>query len=168
MTRIYITGGPGSGKTTLAKRISRQFNIHCYEMDFTGWENGFGAERPLEVRLCDVHEIAAQPNWVAEGGHSPWRDELLQRAEQIVWLDLPWNIAGRRILTRHIRASLAGTNKHRGLLKLYRFMGYARTYYTSRQPDQKTRLTEAQELQPYRDKVVRCQSPVDVEAFWHS
>lgn len=166
MTRIYILGGPGSGKTTLTKRISNRLNIPSYELDLIGWENGAGAERPLEVRLHDVHEIAIQPDWVAEGGHSPWRDELLQNAEQIVWLDLAWNIARRRILTRHMRLSWAGTNKHRGLLKLYHFMGYAKVFYTSTQPDQNTRLTEAKALQAYMDKVVHCQRPADVEAFF--
>lgn len=166
MTRLYITGGPGSGKTTLAKRISHRLTIPCYELDLVGWENGMGAERPVEVRLREVHEIATQADWVAEGGHSPWRDELLQQAGQIVWLDLSWNIARWRILMRHMRASMAGTNKHRGLLKLYRFMGYARAYYTSKQPEHHMRLAEADVLQPYMDKVVHCQHPADVEAFF--
>ena len=166
MTRIYILGGPGSGKTTLAKRLSDQLNIPCYEMDLIGWENGVGPERSLEVRLREVHEIAIQPDWVTEGGHSPWRDELLRSAEQIVWLDVPWHIARWRILTRHIRMSIAGTNKHHGLLKLYHFMGGAKTFYTSTQPDQRTRLTEAKALQSYRGKVVHCQRPADVEAFF--
>ncbi len=166
MTRIYITGGPGSGKTTLAKNLSHQLNILAYEMDLVGWENGVGAERSLEVRLRDVHEISLQADWVTEGGHSPWIDELLQCAEQIVWLDLSWNIAGWRILTRHLRASWAGTNRHPGLLKQYRFMRYARAFYTSTQADQGTRLAEAKELQPYMHKVVQCQHPADVAAFF--
>lgn len=165
MTRIYIVGGPGSGKTTLAKHLSHQFNIPYYEMDLIGWENGVGVPCPLEVRLHDVHEIAQQADWIAEGGHRPWIDELLQQAEQIVWLDLPWHIARWRILTRHIRASVAGTNKHRGLLKLYRFMSYAKTFYTAAQPDQNTRLTVAKELQIYTHKVVYCQRPAEVTAF---
>ena len=33
MTRIYILGGPGSGKTTLAKRLSDRLNVPCYELD---------------------------------------------------------------------------------------------------------------------------------------
>jgi len=165
MTRIYIAGGPGSGKTTLANRLSSQFTLPCYEMDLIGWENGVGAERPLEVCLREVHEIAIQADWVTEGGHRPWIDELLQSAEQIVWLDLSWNIARWRLVTRHLRASLAGTNKHRGLLKLYHFMRHAKEYYMSTQPDPETRLMEANDLQPYRHKIVHCRRPPEVEAF---
>lgn len=165
MTRIYITGGPGSGKTTLARRISQQLNIPYHELDLVGWENGVGAPRPLEVCLHDIHEIAMQADWVAEGGHKPWINELLQSAEQIVWLDMPWRIAGWRILTRHMHASLAGKNKHRGLLKLYRFMSYAKTFYTSTSPEQNTRLTEGKEWQSYGEKLVHCQTPTQVEAF---
>ncbi|GAC1368562.1 MAG: hypothetical protein NVS2B12_37150 [Ktedonobacteraceae bacterium] len=165
MTRVFIIGGPGSGKTTLARRLSEQLNIPFYEMDLIGWENGVGRERPMEMRLRDVHEIAIQKDWVAEGWFRPWIDELQRAGDQIVWLDLPWRIARWRIITRHIRASLAGTNKHRGLLKLYRFLGYARTFYTSKQPGQVTRLEIARELQPYTSKVVHCQRPADVDAF---
>src|SRR5258708_16621339 len=100
MTAIYIVGGRGSGKTTLANRLSSQFALPCYEMDLIGWENGVGAQRPLAVCLREVHEIAIQADWVMEGGHRPWIDELLQSAEQIVWLDLSWNIARWRLVTR--------------------------------------------------------------------
>ncbi len=168
MTRIFIIGGTGSGKTTLGRRLARQLNIPFYEMDLVGWENGAGAERPMEVRLRDVHEIAMQQDWVVEGWFRPWTDELQQEANQIVWLDLPWSIVRWRIITRHMRASLAGTNKHRGLLKLYRFLKYARIFYTSTphtQPKQETRLVIAKELQPYLSKVVHCRKPADVDAF---
>lgn len=52
--RIHIIGGPGSGKTTLARRIASRLKIPFYEMDVIGWEGGFASERPLEVRLRDI------------------------------------------------------------------------------------------------------------------
>lgn len=163
--RIFIIGGAGSGKTTLGRRISQHFDIPFYEMDLVGWENGVGAERPHELRLHDVHEIALQQAWVAEGWHRPWTNELLQTADQIVWLDLPWSIARQRIVVRHLRASLAGTNKHRGMLKLYRFLNDAKSFYIGKQPGQNNRLAAAEDLQPYLSKVVHCQRPADVDAF---
>lgn len=163
MTRIYIIGGPGSGKTTLAKRVAQQLTLPCYEMDQIGWENGFGAFRAEEVRLHEVQEIAQQDDWVAEGWFSPWTDALAQRAEQIVWLDLPWRVARWRIISRHMRASLAGTNKHRGLRKLYQFLVYAKHYYTH---EEGTRAQLAKELQPFMPRVVQCRRPAEVEAWF--
>ena len=163
--RIFIIGGAGSGKTTLGRRIAQQFHIPFYEMDLVGWENGAGAERPMDVRLRNVHEIALLQDWVAEGWFPGWTDELQEEADQIVWLDLPWSIARWRIITRHMRASLAGTNKHRGLLKLYRFLRAARKFYTSQPPGHNTREEAAKDLQPYQSKVVHCQRPADVSAF---
>lgn len=166
MTRIHIIAGPGSGKTTLARTLAAHLNISFHELDTVGWEGGFGAARPLEARLNDIHLIAIQPDWISEGSFLGWTEELLQTADQIVWLDLPWRIACWRILTRHIKASLAGTNRHPGLLKLYRFLGDSRKYYTNTHSSATyTRLSTRKALAPYMRKVVHCQRPADVKAF---
>jgi hypothetical protein len=164
--RIHIIGGPGSGKTTLAQRIATHFGIPFYELDTIGWEGGVGAERPLEIRLRDINQIAAQPDWVVEGAFIGWTDELLHSADHIVWLDLPWRIAAWRIIIRHMRASLAGINRHRGFLKLLRFLGHSRVYYFSKDPAiGHSHMIAANHLTAYKDKVVCCRRPSDVEAF---
>ncbi len=33
MTKLYITGGPGSGKTTYAKRLAQKLDIPCYDLE---------------------------------------------------------------------------------------------------------------------------------------
>ncbi|MFL5624522.1 MAG: hypothetical protein ACJ788_02895 [Ktedonobacteraceae bacterium] len=167
MKRIHIIGGPGSGKTTLARQLSTRLHILCYELDTIGWEGGFGVERSLEVRLADISRIAAQPEWVTEGAFLEWTNELFRNAEVIVWLDLPWRIAGWRIISRHARASLAGTNRHRGLIKLYRFLGYSKKYYKSL-ADEHTRAAVARYIAPYTDKLVHCRRPSEVQAFLNS
>ena len=167
MTRIHIIGGPGSGKTTLARRLAARLDVPFYEMDVIGWEGGAGAARPLEARLADVSRIAAQPGWVTEGSFIGWTDELLRAADTIVWLDLPWRIAAWRVLIRHMRASLAGTNRHRGLLKLWRFLGDVWQYYHSKDPADEGVVRIAAHLEPYMHKVVRCRRPSQVAAFLH-
>lgn len=167
MTRIHIIGGPGSGKTTLARRLATRLDVPFYELDVIGWEGGAGAARPLEVRLADVSRIAAQPGWVTEGSFIGWTDELLRAADTIVWLDLPWRIAAWRVLLRHMRASLAGANRHRGLLKLWRFLGYVWQYYHSKDSAEEGVLRVATHLEPYMHKVMRCRRPSQVEAFLH-
>jgi len=144
-----------------------RFRIPFHELDTIGWEGGVGAERPLEARLQDIHQIAVQPDWVVDGAFIGWTDELLRTADCIVWLDLPWRIAAWRIVIRHMRASLAGTNRHRGFLKLLRFLGHSRVYYFSKDPAiGHSRMIAANHLAAYRDKLIRCRRPAEVEAFF--
>lgn len=39
MTKIHILGGPGSGKSYIAAKISSRFKIPSYELDTIFWDN---------------------------------------------------------------------------------------------------------------------------------
>lgn len=55
MPKIYISGGPGSGKTTYAKKLSQELNIPCFDLDEVKWinrPNAFNLRRPKEERLA--------------------------------------------------------------------------------------------------------------------
>jgi hypothetical protein len=178
MQRIYVIGGPGSGKTTLARRLAAQGSLALYELDAIGYDGGAGPKRPLSSKLAEVSRIAAQPAWIAEGVFLWWTDELLQRADVIVWLDFPWRLAAWRIVLRHVRASLGGTNPHRGLRRLVAFLRSARCYYRDpavppTAPDDDgavTRTATEQSLAAFKSKVVHCRRPADTATFlahWH-
>lgn len=175
--RIHLIGGPGSGKTTLARQLAAHLGTVAYDLDEVGYEGGSGPKRPLESRLADICDIVARPSWVTEGIFLWWTEPLMQAADTIIWLDLPWRIAVWRILSRHIALSLAGTNKHRGIRKLLSFLRWAYPYYTNpriippQTPDDDgatSRAASAQFLAPYAHKLIHCQAPDQVAALLHA
>ena len=174
MQRIHIIGGAGSGKTTLACKIGTHFGIPFYDLDEVGYEGGFGVKRSRDVRLADLKRITAQPEWITEGGSVLWTEELLKKADTIVWLDLPWRIRRWRIITRHIKADLVRNNRHAGYLNLYRFYRISREYdrdptiFVPKLPDgdgYENRATVEHYLKSYTVKVVHCRTVADVAAF---
>jgi hypothetical protein len=123
-----------------------------------------GVKRTLAERSAGVHDILALPGFITEGIYLWWVDELLQSADVIVWLDIPFRVAARRIISRHVHATLAGTNQHPGVGRLLAFLRNAYRYYaeplsnTPAAADDDgaiTRLQTARELGRYARKVVR-------------
>jgi cytidylate kinase len=170
--RVHVAGGPGSGKTTLAQRLATRLGVAHHNLDAVGYEGGVGAKRSLEARLADVRRIAAEPAWITEGIFLWWTEELLRAADLVVWLDVPWRVAAWRLVLRHVRADLAGTNRHRGYRKLARFVRGSRGYYLAADPVEPAppdddaainRAATAAALAPYAAKVVRCRTTRDVE-----
>ena len=96
--RILVAGVSGVGKTTLARRIEGALGIAHTEIDalFHGpdWT-------PRQSFLSDVHALAAQDRWVTEWQYSQVREVLAERADLLVWLDLPyWTHTFPQILSR--------------------------------------------------------------------
>lgn len=142
LRRIYIVGGEGSGKTTLATEFMQALGIPRYQLDEVAWKGSVGGSiplfdpryqppeqlypRPLEERLKLVRQVAERDAWVAEGKHLWWTAALLARAEMIIWLDhVPFHVAARRILGRAARSGGRSFKQHRGHRKFTRFADYA-------------------------------------------
>lgn len=140
--RIYILGGEGSGKTTLAKVLKARFRIPMFQLDYAAWRGADGGsiplfdsryqpperlvQRPLEERLRIIAKIAARDAWVAEGKHLWWTEDLRPRAETIVWLDhVPFRTAASRVLGRAARSGGRNFRQQRGHRKFSRLRDYA-------------------------------------------
>src|SRR4051794_41505122 len=84
--RVLIAGTSGAGKTTLAGRVAGVLGVPRTELDALHHGPGW-IPRP-EFR-ADVERFSSGPSWVTEFQHDAVRDLLLERADLLVWLDLP-------------------------------------------------------------------------------
>jgi adenylate kinase family enzyme len=97
--RIIVAGTSGSGKTTVAGRIGQLLNIPHVDIDglFHGpeWE-------PRPSFLADVDTFTSDPRWVTEWQYASARPLLAERADLLVWLDLPRAVVMRQVIWRTV------------------------------------------------------------------
>jgi adenylate kinase family enzyme len=125
--RIHIVGAPGTGKSTLARRLGATLGLPVHELDAIAYEGPDFHEQPLVQREAAAREIASDPRWVAEGIFIGWTDPLLERADLIIWLDyLTWRGSAARAVARTFRGALREMRFRRGSERFLRVADYGR------------------------------------------
>lgn len=97
-----IVGGPGSGKSWVSRRLSEISGLPVYHMDHIHWLPGWVERDPREKDLL-TRGIHTRSHWIFEGGHSRTYRDRANRAQLLLWLDLPVGLRIRRVLWRSIR-----------------------------------------------------------------
>lgn len=109
MPKIYIIGSVGSGKTTLAKRLSKELNINYYELDNVTWEynpNGNDRRRNDKEIIEIFEKIISQKDWIIENVGKDIYSLAYEKADTIIYIDLPKKILYKRIIHRWIKQKL--------------------------------------------------------------
>lgn len=133
LPRVFVIGCSGSGKTTIARRISDRFDVPLHELDFLAWDReSDGSLLPREERIKIANSISDSDGWVAEGIYLGWTGALMERADLIVWTDVRMTVALWRIFWRHIKAELRRNNRFPGWRRLFRFMRLVADQYRDR------------------------------------
>ena len=100
MNRIIVCGISGSGKTTLAGKLAARLDLPRHELDALHHGPGWVKRPEFEA---DVEEFSRGERWVTEDQYHRFLGDLLwQRADTVVWLDLP----RRTVMWRVVRRSL--------------------------------------------------------------
>ncbi len=100
--KIFIVGSPGSGKTTLAKKLSTELGISHFDLDDIRFLPD-GAKRSDQTAIPLVEELTQQPTWIIEGIYVSWIKDFIHKADLIIWLDTPFRRAFYRILLRYFK-----------------------------------------------------------------
>ncbi|MCU9614749.1 DNA topology modulation protein FlaR [Caldibacillus lycopersici] len=114
-TKIRIIGSVGSGKTTLAKKLSAKWKIPYYELDNVVWrrESTGDIRRTEEERNQFLAGITNSNAWIIEGVHNEeWTNDTFEKADLIIFLDTPYYIRTYRIIKRFIKQKLRIEKSH--------------------------------------------------------
>jgi len=109
--KIYIVGSVSSGKSTLAKKLSKTLKIPYQSLDeivhihdkSNPWGN---RKREVEERDNLFYSVIKQPEWIIEDVGRPCFEEGLNRADTIVLLEIFTKVRNYRIIKRWIKQRL--------------------------------------------------------------
>jgi adenylate kinase family enzyme len=115
MRKVAVMGGTGSGKTTVSRLLAQRLGVPHIELDALFWKPGWVMPTAEEFR--PIVEASLDPDgWVVDGNYRHRLGTLvLDQADLVVWLDLPfwtkfWRILRRTIRRIRTREVLWGTN----------------------------------------------------------
>jgi adenylate kinase family enzyme len=104
-SRVVVAGTSGSGKSAFARAIAGTLGIPYFEIDALyhgpNWTPNPGFINAVDSRI-------AEPAWVTEWQYSQVRDRLADRANLLVWLDLPRHVVMSSVVRRTVRRSFLG------------------------------------------------------------
>lgn len=98
--RVAVAGVSGSGKSTLARRIGAVLGLPYTELDALHHGPGWTKRPEFEA---DVDALVASHSWVTEWQYDHARPLLAQRADLLVWVDLPFPVTLTRVTRRTLR-----------------------------------------------------------------
>lgn len=102
MKRVLVVGASCSGKTTMARKLSRTLKAPHIELDAIYWGPEW-TPCPEERFRSMVRGVCSKESWVVDGNYGRARDLLLERTTDVIWLNYPFRVVAGRALRRSIR-----------------------------------------------------------------
>ena len=124
--KIFIIGISGSGKTHLANKLSEKLKIKHFDLDDLYWEIKYSKKRDKQEIVKILNSILEnESDWVFEGIYNIWTENIRDKADLIIWLDLPKNLMTWRILKRWLKRRKESRESLKEVLSLIK---YQRSY----------------------------------------
>lgn len=115
--RVVVLGISGCGKTTFATKLADATGVAQIELDLLNWRPGWVSRYDVDFDglVRDLEKAMDARDWVVAGGYSKLREQTLQRADTVVWLDLPkplilWQVFWRSLNRASTRRPMLNGN----------------------------------------------------------
>lgn len=100
--RISVVGSTGSGKTHLARRLSRRLGIPLVELDRLKQASLGAASHQHEAFTSAVMDAVSQDSWIIDGHYREIRQLVWEQADLVILLDYPLPLIIQRLLRRYL------------------------------------------------------------------
>ena len=128
--KAVILGNSGSGKTWLSESLTRRRPTRIVHLDNIFWQpGGFDIKRPNQEVVTLIESHLHQQEWIAEGVFGRLAEPFLQVAEELVWLDTPWEVCEER-LRRRGSESKHHMDRQQSSVALVKLLTWASEYYS--------------------------------------
>ena len=123
--RIVILGITGSGKTTLAHKLSEELGIPHIQLDTLYWGPNW-KKNPTEIFRASVEKALEQESWIIDGNGGSARDIIWPKAELAIWLDFPIPVIFYRLLKRTLKNSFTKKELWNGCKESFRMQFFSK------------------------------------------
>ena len=104
LDRVYITGAPGSGVTTLGRAVAARLGAVHIDTDDHYWaatDPPYQVKRDVADRLSSIAvEQARTGRWVVSGTLETWGEKAIADAQLVVFLEAPTPVRLERLRAR--------------------------------------------------------------------
>ena len=101
LKRLLIVGNSGSGKSWLGNQLALRLQLPHTDLDTIFWQDhNYRSKRTEQQVRAHISALQQQPNWLVEGVFGKLVGPLSNRADCLIFLDMPWPLCRHRLLNR--------------------------------------------------------------------
>jgi adenylate kinase family enzyme len=120
--RIFLSGGPGAGKTTVTRWLAREYGMPVFELDDIQFVRKFSRQRSIEERKRLLARIVKRKHWIIEGSQTGWTQEAAASCDYLVRLQTPLPVQLLRITKRWLQKFFTSRSEpFSGLLRMWHY-----------------------------------------------
>ena len=138
MKKIAVIGKPGSGKSTLSKKLASLTGIKLHPMDSMEFKKN--GERVDSATYNQAHQkILSSDSWIMDGfGPIDLFNKRLSSADTLIYIDLPYIVSYWLVTKRFLKGLLIkpegwpdGSSVLKGTLESYKVLRICPTYWNN-------------------------------------